>query len=99
MSKEAGGGGLFSLSGGARGTRPGRRVSGPYLSAACPPKLQCPGCAESSFPWKESKEGIKPDIWTRLGQGEEGESGRHGESNVETYIAIYKIKSQWEFAV
>ena len=33
------------------------------------------------------------------GGGEEGEDGRYGESNVETYITICKIDSQWEFAV
>ena len=33
------------------------------------------------------------------GGGEEGEGGRYGESNMETYITIYKIDSQWEFAV
>ena len=31
--------------------------------------------------------------------GEEGEGRLYGESNVETYIAICKIGSQWEFAV
>ena len=28
-----------------------------------------------------------------------GEGGRHGESNMETYIAICKVDSKWEFAV
>ena len=32
-------------------------------------------------------------------KGEEGENGMHGASNMETYIAICKIESQWEFAV
>ena len=99
MSKEAGGRGLCSLSRGAGGTLPGRRVSWPYLRATCPSKLQCPGGAESCFPWKDSKEGMKADVWTRLEQREEGGSGRPGESNVETYITIFKIESQWEFAV
>ena len=31
--------------------------------------------------------------------GEEGEGGRYGESNMETYITIRKIDSQWESAV
>ena len=30
---------------------------------------------------------------------EEGEGGIYGESNMETYITICKIDSQWEFAV
>ena len=33
------------------------------------------------------------------GEGEEGESGVYGESNMETYITICKIDSQQEFAV
>ena len=32
-------------------------------------------------------------------EAEEGEDGMHGASNMETYIAICKIESQWEFAV
>ena len=32
--------------------------------------------------------------------GERGREGeRYGESNMETYITLYKIDSQWEFAV
>ena len=31
--------------------------------------------------------------------GEEGEGGMYGESNTEIYNTIYKIDSQWEFAV
>ena len=31
--------------------------------------------------------------------GEEGEGGRYGESNMETYITIRKIDSHWESAV
>ena len=33
------------------------------------------------------------------GAGEEGEGGMYGESNMEVYITICKIDSQWEFAV
>ena len=34
------------------------------------------------------------------GYGERGGEGDlYGESNIETYITIYKIDSQWEFAV
>ena len=29
----------------------------------------------------------------------EGEVRTYGDSNMETYITIYKIDSQWEFAV
>ena len=36
------------------------------------------------------------DLWT-WGGGEEDET--YGKSNMETYITIYKIDSQWEFAV
>ena len=32
-------------------------------------------------------------------RGEEGEGEMYGESNMETYITICKIGSQWEFAV
>ena len=32
-------------------------------------------------------------------RGEEGEGEMNGESNMETYITICKIGSQWEFAV
>ena len=43
------------------------------------------------------------DIENRLmdtaARGEEGEGGRYGESNMETYVTICKIDSQWEFAV
>ena len=31
--------------------------------------------------------------------GEEGEGKMYGESNMETYITIYKVDHQWEFAV
>ena len=31
--------------------------------------------------------------------GEEGEGEMYGESNIENYNTIYKIDSQWEFAV
>ena len=33
------------------------------------------------------------------GVGEEGEGDLYGESNMETYITICKIDSQWEFAI
>ena len=33
------------------------------------------------------------------GVGEEGEGDLYGKSNMETYITICKIDSQWEFAV
>ena len=34
----------------------------------------------------------KTDLWTQLVE-QEGEGGMYGESNVETYITIYKIDS------
>ena len=37
---------------------------------------------------------LRTDLGTWL-LGEEGEGG----SNMETYITVYKIDSQWEFAV
>ena len=40
----------------------------------------------------------KTDLWTQLVE-QEGEGGMYGESNMETYITICKIDSQWEFAV
>ena len=33
------------------------------------------------------------------GDGEEKEGGMYGRSNIETYIIICKIDSQWEFSV
>ena len=39
--------------------------------------------------------------WNRLmdmGEGEEGEGGTNGESNMETHATISKIDNQWEFA-
>ena len=34
------------------------------------------------------------------GHGERGGEGKmYGESNMETYVTMYKIDSQWEFAV
>ena len=42
----------------------------------------------------------RTDLWTGLrGGGEEGEGGMDRHSNMETYITICKIDSQWEFAV
>ena len=44
----------------------------------------------------------EPDIENRpknAGGGEEGEGEMYGESNMETYITICKIDSQWEFEV
>ena len=32
-------------------------------------------------------------------RGEEGEGGRYGDRNMETYITKCKIGTQWEFAV
>ena len=40
---------------------------------------------------------MSTDLSTQL-VGEEGEGGMDGESNMETYITICKINSQWEFA-
>ena len=34
-----------------------------------------------------------------MGWGRGEGDGMYGESNMETYITIYKIDSQWEFAV
>ena len=34
-----------------------------------------------------------------MGTGRREERVRYGKSNMETYITIYKIDSQWEFAV
>ena len=35
-------------------------------------------------------------VW---GEGKTEEDGRYGESNMETYITMCKIDSQWEFAI
>ena len=37
-------------------------------------------------------------IWRNRHKWEEGEGEIYGESNMETYIAIYKVESQCEFA-
>ena len=42
------------------------------------------------------KETQRTDLWT-WGGGEEGEM--YGKSNMETYITIYEVDSQWEFAI
>ena len=42
------------------------------------------------------KQTQRTDLWTQ-GEGKEGEM--YGESNMETYIMVYKIHSQWEFAI
>ena len=39
----------------------------------------------------------RTELWTQLSG--EGEGGRYGESNMETYITVNKIDSQWKFAV
>ena len=41
---------------------------------------------------------LRADLGTQLAK-EEGEVGRYGESNRETYITICEIDSQWEFAI
>ena len=42
----------------------------------------------------------KQDIENRLmDMGKEGDGEMYGKSNMETYITICKINSQWEFAV
>ena len=40
----------------------------------------------------------RTDVWTWLA-GEEGEGRMYGEGNMETYITICQVDSQWEFAV
>ena len=42
---------------------------------------------------------LSTDLWSWLGMGEDREGGRYGESNMETYITICKIDSQWESSV
>ena len=38
--------------------------------------------------------------WTyRHGEGGEGEGAMYAESNMETYVTVCKIGSQWDFAV
>ena len=41
----------------------------------------------------------RTDLWTLGLEGEEGEGGMYGDSNMEMYITTYKIDTQWEFAV
>ena len=42
---------------------------------------------------------LKANLWTLLGSGGEGEGGRYGESNMETWVTICNTDSQWEHAV
>ena len=42
---------------------------------------------------------VENTFMTRGGGTGGGEGGMYGESNIETYIVICKIDSQWEFAV
>ena len=42
---------------------------------------------------------LRTDLWTWLGKGEVGEGGMCGETNMEIYITICKVDSQWECAV
>ena len=42
---------------------------------------------------------VETTFMTRGGGTGGGEGGMYGESNIETYIVICKIDSQWEFAV
>ena len=39
---------------------------------------------------------LRTGVWTWLA-GEVGEGGMYGEKNIETYITICKIDSQWGF--
>ena len=49
------------------------------------------------FAWREWR--CRSREWT-YGQGERGREGEmYGKSNMETYITICKIDSQWEYAV
>ena len=41
----------------------------------------------------------RTDLCVTRGSGEGGGGGLYGESNMETYITIYKIDSQQEFSV
>ena len=41
----------------------------------------------------------KEQTYGHAGLGEEEEGEMYGESNMETYITICKIDSQWEFSV
>ena len=49
---------------------------------------------ENLFAWQKWKYRKKT-----YGHGEEGEGEMYAESNMETYITIFKMDSQWEFAV
>jgi len=41
------------------------------------------------------KQTKRADLWKREGE----ERVRHGKSNLETYISVCKIDSQWAFAI
>ena len=54
-------------------------------------ELECPGQATDIDNEKR--------LTDMVGEGEEGEGRMYGESNMETYITLCKMDSQWEFAV
>ena len=41
----------------------------------------------------------REQTYVHTGSGKEGKGGMYGYRNMETYITLYKIDSQWEFAV
>ena len=58
--------------------------------------IQKNGTGEFIYRAAMEKQTQRTDLWT-WGGGGEGEMYR--KSNMETYITIYKIDSQWEFVV
>ena len=70
-----------------------------FCILTCVYGTQKDGTDEFIFSVAMEKRTQRTDLWTR-GGGEEGEGEReYGESNMETYIIICKIDSQWEFVV
>ena len=58
--------------------------------------IQKNGTEELIYREAMEKQTQRTDLWTQ-GEGRRGEI--YGKSNVETYITLFKIDSQWEFAL
>ena len=61
--------------------------------------IQKDGADEITCKAAMEKQIQRTDLWGQGGWGEEGQGGLYRQSNMETYITICKIDSQWEFVV
>ena len=51
------------------------------------------------FTGQQWRHRYREQTYGHTGSGKEGKGGMYGYRNMETYITLYKIDSQWEFAV